>query len=90
MALLPIFLFFMIFQIFLLKLAKRKVKKILVGFVYTYLGLILFLTGANAGIIRRKIWARCWQASGSPDPGAHCHGHRIFHRQGRASRICIK
>ena len=47
MALLPIFLFFMIFQIFLLKLAKRKVKKILVGFVYTYLGLILFLTGAR-------------------------------------------
>lgn len=51
MALLPIFLFFMIFQIFLLKLAKRKVKKILVGFVYTYLGLILFLTGANAGFM---------------------------------------
>ena len=51
MALLPIFLFFMIFQIFLLKLAKRKVKKILVGFVYTYLGLVLFLTGANAGFM---------------------------------------
>lgn len=48
MALLPIFLFF---QIFLLKLAKRKVKKILVGFVYTYLGLVLFLTGANAGFM---------------------------------------
>ena len=45
------FLFFMIFQIFLLKLAKRKVKKILVGFVYTYLGLVLFLTGANAGFM---------------------------------------
>lgn len=51
MALLPIFLFFMVFQIFLLKLAKRKVKKILVGFVYTYLGLVLFLTGANAGFM---------------------------------------
>ena len=42
---------YMIFQIFLLKLAKRKVKKILVGFVYTYLGLVLFLTGANAGFM---------------------------------------
>lgn len=51
MALLPIFLFFMVFQIFLLKLAKRKVKKILVGFVYTYVGLVQFLTGANAGFM---------------------------------------
>lgn len=92
MALLPIFLFFMIFQIFLLKLAKRKVKKILVGFVYTYLGLVLFLTGANAGFMPAGNYLGQVLAGFrfTWDPGAHCHGHRIFHRQGRAGRIRFK
>ena len=39
----------MIFQIFMLKLTTRKLKKIAIGLVYTYAGLVLFLTGVNVG-----------------------------------------
>lgn len=50
-ALFPIILFFGIFQIAVLKLSKRNLRKIIVGLVYTYFGLVLFLTGANVGFI---------------------------------------
>lgn len=50
-SLLPIFLFFMVFQLLVLKLSRRKLVKILVGLVYTYVGLVLFLTGANVGFM---------------------------------------
>lgn len=48
-ALLPIFAFFLLFQVFALKLKKRPFMKILVGIIYTYIGLVLFLTGVNVG-----------------------------------------
>ncbi len=51
LALLPILVFFIIFQIFSLKLGKVNVIQILVGFVYTYIGLVLFLTGVNVGFM---------------------------------------
>lgn len=51
LSLLPIFLFFLIFQVLMLKLSKRKMTKILVGLAYTYVGLVLFLTGANVGFM---------------------------------------
>lgn len=44
-----IVLFFLFCQIFFLKLPKRQLLKIGVGVVFTYLGLILFLTGVNVG-----------------------------------------
>lgn len=50
-SLMPIFLFFMVFQVVMLKLSKRKMIKILVGLAYTYVGLVLFLTGANVGFM---------------------------------------
>ena len=50
-ALLPIVIFFVIFQIFFLKLEKITVIQIIVGMVYTYLGLVLFLTGVNIGFM---------------------------------------
>ncbi len=50
-SLFPIILFFALFQIAVLKLSKRNLKKIAVGLVYTYVGLVLFLTGANVGFI---------------------------------------
>ena len=50
-ALLPIALFFYVFQLVSLKLEKRAVKRITVGLLYTYTGLVLFLTGANAGFM---------------------------------------
>ncbi len=48
-ALLPIFLFFMIFQIVSLKLPGRPLARIIIGVVFTYIGLVLFLTGVNVG-----------------------------------------
>ena len=50
-ALLPILVFFIIFQITSLRLDKTEVVKIAVGMVYTYLGLVLFLTGVNVGFM---------------------------------------
>jgi len=50
-ALLPILVFFIIFQIFSLKLGKVNVIQILVGLIYTYIGLVLFLTGVNVGFM---------------------------------------
>lgn len=49
LALLPIFVFFILFQVFSLKLEKRPLLKIVVGVGYTYVGLVLFLTGVNVG-----------------------------------------
>ncbi len=50
-ALLPILIFFIIFQIFTLRLKKRTLLKLGVGMVYTFLGLVLFLTGVNVGFM---------------------------------------
>ncbi len=50
-ALLPIIGFFVVFQIFSLKLERKEVIKILFGMVYTYIGLVLFLTGVNIGFM---------------------------------------
>lgn len=50
-SLLPIVVFFGLFQIFSLRLKKRSLIKILVGLFYTYIGLVLFLTGVNVGFM---------------------------------------
>ena len=49
MALLPIFIFFLILQVVSLKLRKLPFLRILIGILYTYFGLVLFLTGVNVG-----------------------------------------
>ncbi|MCC8098487.1 MAG: DUF1538 domain-containing protein [Clostridiales bacterium] len=48
-ALLPIFAFFLVFQVVSLHLQRVPFLRILVGVLYTYVGLVLFLTGANVG-----------------------------------------
>ncbi len=50
-SLLPITAFFALFQIISLKLSKRTLLKIVIGIVYTYIGLVLFLTGVNVGFM---------------------------------------
>ena len=50
-SLLPIVAFFGLFQIFSLHLSGRTLGKILIGLAYTYIGLVLFLTGANVGFM---------------------------------------
>ncbi|MBQ5754837.1 MAG: DUF1538 domain-containing protein, partial [Oscillospiraceae bacterium] len=50
-SLLPIIVFFFIFQLLVLRLSRRRLIKIVVGLLYTYIGLVLFLTGANVGFM---------------------------------------
>lgn len=49
LSLLPIVVIFLLFQFFSLHLSKRSLAKITVGIIYTYIGLVLFLTGVNVG-----------------------------------------
>ncbi|WP_066455894.1 DUF1538 domain-containing protein [Anaerotruncus rubiinfantis] len=51
LALAPIILFFIVFQMCSLKLPRSQLIKIAVGMVYTFLGLVLFLTGVNVGFM---------------------------------------
>ena len=50
-ALLPIAIFFILYQIFSIKMPKKELMKVFVGFVYTFIGLVLFLTGVNVGFM---------------------------------------
>ena len=51
MAILPIVVFFLFFNAISLKLDNKTLIKIFVGLIYTYIGLVLFLTGANIGFM---------------------------------------
>ena len=48
-ALLPIFVFFLIFQLVALRLRRIPLLRIVIGVGFTYVGLVLFLTGVNVG-----------------------------------------
>ena len=48
-SLFPIVLVFLIFQMFTRRYHRRQLKRIVVGLVYTYAGLVLFLCGVNVG-----------------------------------------
>jgi len=50
-AFVPIVLLFIIFQLITKRFHIHNLLKMSVGFVYTYLGLVLFLTGANVGFM---------------------------------------
>ena len=45
----PLFALFIIFQIVLLKMTKRQVIRIIIGFIYAFIGLTIFLIGVNGG-----------------------------------------
>lgn len=47
----PIMVFFAAFQIITHSFSRKSIIKILVGTVYTYIGLVLFLTGVNVGFM---------------------------------------
>ncbi len=51
LALLPLLVIFVVSQLFLFKLPKKPFIKILIGILYTFIGLVLFLTGVNAGFM---------------------------------------
>lgn len=48
-ALLPIAAVFVIFQLLTRRYQKRQIKRIAIGLIYTYVGLVLFLCGVNVG-----------------------------------------
>ncbi len=50
-ALAPITAFFLIMQVFFIKLPQKRLVRILIGLLYTYFGLTLFLTGVNVGFM---------------------------------------
>ncbi|MBQ4132889.1 MAG: DUF1538 domain-containing protein [Desulfovibrionaceae bacterium] len=49
LALAPIILIFAVFQIFLMQMPGTSVKRIIMGFVYTWIGLVIFMTAVNGG-----------------------------------------
>lgn len=51
LALLPILILFLVFQRISFKLSIKFVRKILFGVLFTFLGLVLFLVGVNAGFM---------------------------------------
>jgi hypothetical protein len=51
LALLPLLLTFLVFQTLSFHLSRRAFRKIMKGLVYTFIGLVLFLTGVNAGFM---------------------------------------
>lgn len=51
LALLPLLLTFLFFQTLSFHLSRRAFKKIMKGLLYTFIGLVLFLTGVNAGFM---------------------------------------
>ena len=50
-ALAPIAAFFAVFQVVSLRMPRKNVLKIVVGLLYTYVGLVLFMTGVNVGFL---------------------------------------
>ena len=48
-SMLPIVAIFLVFRIFVFRMSRRSFAKIIIGIIYTYIGLVLFLTGVNVG-----------------------------------------
>jgi hypothetical protein len=51
LALLPLLILFLVFQKISFKMDSKHFRRILKGILYTYIGLVLFLTGVNAGFM---------------------------------------
>lgn len=48
----PLFALFVIFQLWLLKMTSRQVVRLIIGFLYAFLGLTVFLIGVNGGFMQ--------------------------------------
>lgn len=52
LSILPLLALFFVFQLFLLKMTARQVIRLLIGFVYSFVGLSIFLIGVNCGFMQ--------------------------------------
>ena len=86
LALLPIVVFFLIFQIVSLRLRRLPFLRVMVGILYTYAGLVLFLTGVNVGF--SPVGYALGADGGMEAVAAHSAGHAdgLVHHQRRACR----
>ena len=64
-ALIPIACLFFLFQLIFRRFHRHQIGRILLGMVYTYLGLVLFLTGVNVGFMPAGEYIGSSLASGS-------------------------
>lgn len=48
----PLFAMFVVFQILLLKMTKLQISRIVIGFIYAFIGLTIFLVGVNSGFMQ--------------------------------------
>ncbi len=51
MGLLPIIIFFLIYQLFTVRVQKKEMAQIFIGAGYTFVGMVLFLVGVNVGFM---------------------------------------
>ena len=51
LGLFPVVIFFFLYQLFAGRVPKEQVPRLLIGVSYTYIGIVLFLTGANIGFL---------------------------------------
>lgn len=51
LALSPVVVFFAVFQLIFKRFTRRQLVKIAIGLIYTFIGLVLFLTGVNVGFL---------------------------------------
>ena len=51
LGLFPVVIFFFIYQLFAGRVSKDQIPRLLIGIAYTYIGIVLFLTGANIGFL---------------------------------------
>ena len=51
MSLLPVFIMFLLFQKFKFRLTRNPFRKMLLGFFYTFIGLVIFFVGVHAGFM---------------------------------------
>ena len=69
LALLPIILLFLLYQIFSLKAPRRQVRRILMGILFNFSGLVLFLSGVNNGFMDvGRVLGRTMASFESPAP----------------------
>ena len=91
-SLLPIIVMFGIFQFVALHMDRRSLGRIAVGLAYTYVGLVLFLTGANVGFmpagnyLGQVMAARSYRWVLVPVGGAD----RIFYCQSGTGGLCAE